>query len=255
MSKFQPREPRLPSRAFTIFNNRKRLEVLEIAQVFQDINNRPGPNTKYSLLNGALVLLVSSWEIYCEEVCRQAAEIINGRPSLSFANLDEKLRKDLIQYAGSQYKGNQDPLLEKVALLPDGGWRQLLVDRLAEYTPDFNTPKFSRQRGKDLNGLFRQVLGIKISTALEAFLEDQGLCGRLDAVVTLRGEIAHTGDAQAGNRLTPALLRQHTVSFIEAAAAIDVIIHSEFRNKLGFAPWQITQPVREALRQVARNKL
>lgn len=245
----------LPSRAFNVFNNRKRVEVLEIAQVFDDINNRPGPNTKYSLLNGALVLLVSSWEVYCEDACQQAAELIDGRASLTFANLDEKLRKDLIQYAGSQYKGNQDPLLEKVALLPDGGWRRLLVDRLAEYTPDFNTPKFSRQRGKDLNGLFRQVLGIKISGALEGFLEEQSLCTRLDAIVTLRGEIAHTGDAQAGNRLTSALLRQHTASFIEAAAAIDVIIHQEFRAKLGFAPWQITQPVRNTLRQVARNKI
>jgi len=245
----------LPSSAFNVFNNKKRAEVLEIAQVFEDINNRPGPNTKYSLLNGALVLLVSSWEVYCEDVCKQAAASIHGRASLTFANLDEKLRKDLIQYAGSQYKGNQDPLLEKVALLPDGGWRQLLVDRLAEYTPDFNTPKFTRQRGKDLNGLFRQVLGIKISTALESFLEDQGLCARLDGVVTLRGEIAHTGDAQAGNRLTCALLRLHTASFIEAAAAIDVIIHREFRTKLGFAPWQITQPIRNTLRPIAQNKI
>lgn len=245
----------MPSQAFKVFNGRKKREVLEIAEVFQEINNRPGPNTKYSLLNGALVLLVSSWEVYCEDVCQQAAEKIQHRPSLTFAQLDEKLRKDLIQYAGNQYKGNQDPLTEKVALLPDGGWRRLLADRLNEYVPDFNTPKFSRQRGKDLNGLFRQVLGIKMSNAIEGLLEDEGLCGRLDDVVTLRGEIAHTGDAQAEDRLSPDVLRQHTTSFIEAAAAVDVIVHQEFRNKLGFAPWQITQPVREALRQVARDKL
>ncbi len=165
------------------------------------------------------------------------------------------LRKDLIHYAGDQFKGNQDPLLEKIALLPDGGWRQLLVDRLEEYVPDFNTPKFSRQRGKDLNGLFRQVLGIKMSTAIENFLQDEGLCARLDAVVTLRGEIAHTGDAQAENRLSPEILRKHVNSFVEAAAAVEVIVHQEFRNKLGFAPWQITQPVKEALREIARSKL
>ena len=156
---------------------------------------------------------------------------------------------------GSQYKGNQDPLLEKVAMLPDGGWRQLLNGRLNEYIPDFNTPKFSRQRGKDLNGLFRQVLGIKMSNEIEGFLEEEGLCGRLDGIVTLRGEIAHTGDAQAEDRLSPDILRQHTASFIEAAAAVDVIIHTEFRNKLGFAPWQITQPIRQALRQVAQDKI
>ena len=245
----------MPSTAFKVFNGRKRREILEIADVFQEINNRPGPNTKYSLLNGALVLLVSSWEVYCEDVCKQAAERIQNRQSLTFAQLDEKLQKYLIQYAGSQYKGNQDPLREKVAMLPDGGWRQLLNGRLNEYVPDFNTPKFFRQRGKDLNGLFRQVLGKKMSNEIEDFLEEEGLCGRLDGIVTLRGEIAHTGDAQAEDRLSPDILRQHTASFIEAAAAVDVIIHTEFRNKLGFAPWQITQPIRQALRQVAQDKI
>lgn len=245
----------MPSQAFNSFNGRKKREVLEIADVFEEVNNRPGPNTKYSLLNGALVLLVSSWEVYCEDVCRQVTDKILDRPSLRFAQLDQKLRKDLIQYAGNQYKGNQDPLEEKIAMLPDGGWRQLLADRLKEYVPDFNTPKFSRQRGKDLNGLFRQVLGIKMSRAIEGLLEDEGLCDRLDAVVTLRGEIAHTGDAQAEDRLSPEILRQHTSSFIEAAAAVDAIVHQEFRNKLGFAPWQLTQPVRDAVREVARNKL
>ena len=245
----------MPSQAFNVFNGRKKREVLEIAEVFQELNSRPGPNTKYSLLNGALVLLVSSWAVYCEDVCKQVAEKIQNNPSLTFAQLDEKLRKDLIQYAGNQFKGNQDPLLEKIALLPDGGWRQVLVDRFNEYVPDFNTPKFSRQRGKDLNGLFRQVLGAKISGAIEDFLGEEGLCGRLDAVVTLRGEIAHTGDAQAEDRLSPAILQQHVSSFVEAAATVDVIIHQEFRNKLGFAPWQITRPIREALRQVARDKL
>ena len=245
----------MPSKAFNVFNGRKKREILEIVEVFREINNHRGPNKNYGLLNGALVLLISSWEVYCEDVCRQAAVKIQKRPNLIFAQLDEKLRKDIIHYAGNQYKGNQDPLKEKIAMLPDGGWRQLLVDRLNKYVPDFNTPKFSRQRGKDLNGLFRQVLGIKISNAIECFLEEKDLCNRLDAVVTLRGEIAHTGDAQAKDHLSAYILKQHTSSFLEAAAALDVIVHKEFRDKLGFAPWQITQPVKDALPQVASNKL
>jgi len=245
----------VPSQAFNIFNGRKKKEVLEIADVFEEINNRPGPNTKYSLLNGALVLLVSSWEFYCEGVCLQAADKIQGRHELTFGQLHERLRRDLIRYAGDEYKGRQDPLTEKIAMLPDGGWRQLLADRLSEYIPDFNTPKFSRRRGKNLNDLFRQVLGFNVSDAIEDFLEDEGLCARLDTVVTLRGEIAHTGDAQVEARLSPDILRQHTSAFVEAAAAVDVVIHQEFRNRLGFAPWQITQPVRAALRRVARDKL
>ena len=245
----------MPSSAFNLFNGRKRREVIELAEVFRGLNNRPGPNTRYSLLNGALVLLVSSWEVYCEEVCKQAAQKINERQTLKFSQLDAKLKKDLVWYAYNQFKGKQDPLTEKIAMLPDGGWRQLLVDRLEEYLPDFNTPKFSRHKGKDLNELFRQVIGIKISSEIESFLEEEGLCGRLDAIVTLRGEIAHTGEARAEERLSPDLLLQHTHSFVEAAAAVDVIIHQQFREKLGFAPWQITQPLKDVLRVVARNKL
>ena len=94
-----------------------------------------------------------------------------------------------------------------------------------------------------------------MSNAIELLLEDNGLCGHLDAVVTLRGKIAHTGDAQAEDRLSPDILRKHTSAFVEAAAAVDVIVHQEFRNKLGFAPWQITEPIRQALRSVARDKL
>jgi len=243
----------MPSSAFVLFNGRRRKEVLELAAVFEELNNRPGPNTKYALLNGALVLLVSSWEIYCEEVCRQAAQRIAGRNSLRFEQLTKKLRRDLLQYAGNEFKGNNDPLDEKVAFLPDGGWKNLLSDRLEQYIPDFNTPKFQRQRGKDLNGLFRLVLGAKVSSAIEDFLDDKGLCDRLDAIVTLRGEIAHTGETGPEDRLTVDLIRSHTASFIEAAAAIDVVMHRHFRHQFDFAPWQITNQVRDALREAARD--
>lgn len=245
----------MPSRAFRLFNGKKKQEIIEIAQVFQSINTGRGPNTNYSLLNGALVLLVSSWEVYCEDVCRQTTEIIQNRPTLRFEQLDEKLKKNIIRYAGSQYTGRQDPLEEKLAMLPDGGWRQLLADRLDEYLPDFNTPKFRRTRGKDLNDLFQKVLGIKVSGRIENFLQHNGLCDQLDAVVSLRGKIAHTGDAPPEFRLSPETLERYTTSFVEAAAALDVIVYKEFKKKLGFAPWQITQSIRQALRQDARGRI
>lgn len=245
----------MPSSAFALFNGRRKKEVLELADVFEEVNDRRGPNTKHALLNGALVLLVSSWEIYCEEVCRQAARTMFERNNLRFDQITEQLRRDLLNYAGSEFRGNRDPLNEKVALLPDEGWKQLLCDRLDEYIRDFNTPKFSRQRGKDLDGLFRLTLGTRISVAIEGLLAEPGLCNRLDAIVTLRGEIAHTGEAAPENRLTANIIRQHMASFIEAAAAIDVIIFRDFRQRYGFAPWRITNQVREAIREPVRNHL
>lgn len=57
------------------------------------------------------------------------------------------------------------------------------------YVRDFNTPKFQRQRGKDLNGLFRLVLGARVSTAIEDLLNEPNLCNSLDEIVTQRGEM------------------------------------------------------------------
>lgn len=245
----------MPSSAFTLLNGQRQKEIAEIATVFEQVNNRRGPNTKHSLLNGGLVLLVSSWEIYCEEVCRQAVKKICTRNPLRFDQLTDTLRKDLLRYAAREFKESQDPMTQKVALLTDEKWKQLLSDRLEEYIPDFNTPKFRRQRGKDLNCLFRLVLGEKVSSAIEDLLNEPGLCNRLDAIVTLRGEIAHTGEPAPKDRLTADILREHLVSFIEAAAAIDVVVHRHFRERFGFAPWQITAPVRQALREPVRANL
>lgn len=245
----------MPSNAFSIFNSRRSSEVLEIAGIFDQVNNKPGPNMHYGLLNGALVLLVSSWEIYCEEVCQQAMDALALRDGLGFVDLPERMRRDIVIYAGEGFSGGQDPLNEKVAMLPDSGWKRLLQDRLKEFVSDFNTPKFSRQRGKDLNNLFRHVLGIRMSQEVNGLLADENFCEGLDAIVTLRGEIAHTGEAAPENRLTSQLLRQHVSQFLEGAAAVDVIIQRAFRDQLAFAPWQITEPVRANLRENVRVNL
>ena len=244
----------MPSRAFNNFNGKRKREVLEMADVFQSLNSGRGPNTKYGLLNGALVLLVASWETYCEDVCQQAADSILEKNKLTFDHLSENLRRHLIRHAVSQFRSNDDPLTQEIAKLPDGGWRQLLADRLEEYMLDFNTPKFSRSRGKNLNALFDHVLGLKISREIEEFLEDDGFCQRLDDLVSLRGEIAHRGAVES-ERLSSDRLRNCTSSFVEAAAAIEVIVHRQFRERFEFVPWQITKPVKQALRESACNKI
>ncbi len=245
----------MPSKAFTVFNGRKRAGVLEIADVFESINNRRGRKTKHGLLNGALVLLVSSWEVYCEDVCLQAAKKIQGKSGIRFSHLSKNLQRELLKYSGESFNGNRDPLDEKIAQLPDNGWRGLLVERLEEYRSDFNTPKFARGKGKSLDGLFRCILGNSMSKNIDELLDDFGFCRRIDEIVTLRGEIAHTGEASAEERLSPEMLREHTSAFVEAAAAVDSIIHREFRSRFNFAPWQLTDRVKNALRDEAAKKL
>ena len=74
----------MPSRAFSEFKDRKFREVRRIANAFEYLNDRPGPNTTHSVLHGGLVLLVSYWEVYCEDACKQAAEVIGRKSNLKF---------------------------------------------------------------------------------------------------------------------------------------------------------------------------
>lgn len=245
----------MPSSAFTMFNRRKKKEVMDISAIFRELNQRRGPNRNYSLLNGALVLLVSSWEIYCEDVCRQSVKTICDRSGVKFSDLENRMACDVVKYAGSDYRDNANPLLQRIARLPDGKWRELVSERLEEHISDFNTPKFSRPRGKNLKDLFRHVRSGNIEILIDDFLEEQRFCARLDEIVTLRGQIAHTGDAPAGNRLNANILDDYTAKFVEAAAAVDVLIYNEIRSRFGFAPWQITNPLKDALRPVARAKI
>lgn len=55
----------MPSSSFTLFNGRRKQEIIELVKIFEARNAKPGPNTDYALLNSALLLLVSSWEVYC----------------------------------------------------------------------------------------------------------------------------------------------------------------------------------------------
>lgn len=247
----------MPSQAFTNFNV-KTSEVREIAQVFRNQNKGVGrtSSTHYSLLNGALVLLVSSWEVYCEDVCEQAVKAIRDRESIRFDQLNETLQSFTLDYVYEKHNKNSNPLKQPIAKLPDGGWRQLLVERCSEYARDFNTPKFHRKDGKNLHEMFRKVLGIgNIAGEIGKFLEEPGLSKKLDEVVNLRNEIAHTGELGSQNRLSAEILDNHSRSFAEAAAAIDMIVRREFEEHFEFAVWNITDSYRKVLRECAKQKL
>lgn len=246
----------MPSYAFNVFRNKRHREVLELAHLFQEVNNKPGPNSRHSLLNGGLVLLASGWEIYCEDVCRFLASKISGRKALQFESMSEVLRKDIIRYAGNDFNSNNDPFGEKIALLAGDGWRELYSDRLSEYISDFNTPKFYRPQGKNLNELFRHSLGIKkMSSLLDDFLDEDGFSARLDEIITLRGEIAHTGEVSGDDKLSATDLVNHASAFLEASAAIEAILYGQVKQSLGFAPWQMTYPIKNSLRPGAVAKL
>ena len=242
----------MPSQAF---KNTTNSEVHQIASVFDKINEGKGRNTTFGLLNGALVLLVAGWETYCEDVCKQAAQKIRDRKALTFGQLTTAHQRILIRDVCRQFKENDDPLNQKVSKLPDGGWRTLVLEQLEEYVLDFNTPKFYRSRGKNLNELFRRVLGMKISEEINILLDDGNFCQYLDEIVTLRGEIAHRGQTQQDDRLSSNKMREFSSHFMEAAAAIEVVVHRQFQKNFGFTPWQITRNVTDALRESACRQI
>lgn len=248
----------MPSEAFTTFSGKKKDSLIQILNLFDEINKSAGRNKNYEILNGALILLIANWEAYCEDVCGQAVKKITEKTE-KFADLPKRMQKKVLEYAFNTYKkddNNKDPLNQEMAKLPDGNWRDLLMSRLASYVFDFNTPKFSRKKGKNLNDLFEWAIGIKnISSQIDSLLEEDEFCNRLDAVVSLRGHFAHGGGGLKKDKLSSNQLRNHVDSFVEAATAIDVIIYNDFKEKFNSFPWRSSRNYNRYLRDVAKNKL
>jgi len=199
-----------------------------------------------------LVLLVSSWEVYCEDVSRQAVQKISSKSNLRFSSLSERMQRDTVKSAGLAFKDNQDPLTTRIFSLTDRNWCQLIQEDLEDFIRDFNTPKFDRPKGKTLDDLFRKVNGFQASKSLTEFFSEDHFCSGLDEIVTIRGEVAHKATLSADDRLSPDALSNYCSRFLEAAGAIDFIINRDFRAKLGFAPWQVTKPIKESIRECCR---
>jgi hypothetical protein len=184
----------MPSKAF------KRFSTLSDSDVLIDLHNgvvrlftadaddqEPMPEGLDVLLRAAVVMMVSQWEAYIEDICSEGLNhLVEHVPDASI------LPKEIRKLIAVELKGDKNEVA--VWDLAGDGWRRYLHSRLSKLKEgrdrSFNTPK-----AQNTADFVRCVLGIADIRESWAFddLQPAAVAKRLDMLVEVRGQIAHRG--------------------------------------------------------------
>lgn len=233
----------MPSRAFGVFNRYNSKEVQSLSRIFRERNAGRGPNIDYGLLHGALILLVSGWETYCEDVSLEAVDKICRSNEIQFEDMPDNVKREILRYAWPERIDNLNLLTTDLARLPGTGWKSVFESKIMSFIRDFNTPKFAQTRGKNLTQLFGLYLSSDVVAELDRLSTLENLGGTVDNIVRVRGAIAHRGRPNAADHFYAEGLEEYLDQITKACAAIDCIIHSEFRETYEITPWRMTRTV------------
>ena len=154
--------------------------------------DKKGRRYRLEVLNkSAIVLITAIWEAFCEDLAAEALDsLVQHAPDAS------SLPKDLKKLIAAELKAHDNELA--VWDVADGGWRQVLQARLkalqAQRNRRLNTPKT-----ENIDQLFETAIGLKrVSSSWKWHkMTIPKSRAKLDKFVTLRGEIAHRGQAGA----------------------------------------------------------
>ena len=133
----------MPSKARQHFDDSAE-DLRQLASLFDVVvesakdDNEDPPQGTEALLRSAVVLMVSHWEAYVEDICAEAIEHLVARVDDA-----KKLPKQIKQAVVRDLKADQNELA--VWQLADDGWKKYLSGRLTMYRESrnrsFNTPK------------------------------------------------------------------------------------------------------------------
>ncbi len=140
------------------------------------------------LYRSAVVLMISHWEAYIEDICAEALSHI-----VEETTDPDKLPKEIRKKVGKEIKSTNNDI-EAWKLAADG-WKVFLKQREAKYFEErnrsFNTPK-----PEQTNMFVENVIGLKNITNSWKFddVSAEENAERLKKLVELRGQIAHRGN-------------------------------------------------------------
>jgi hypothetical protein len=139
------------------------------------------------VIKSSIVLMVSHWEAYVEDICSEAIDhiVVNVESS-------DKLPKDLKKVIAKEIVNNENEL--KVWDLSDEKWRKVISDRLNEYHNQRNW-KFNSPKSQQVINFFKEYLGIVDISKNWAYkkLSTKECKEMLNEIVEVRGAIAHRG--------------------------------------------------------------
>ena len=153
---------------------------------FRDTKIKPPPGADI-VLRSAVVMLVTYWEAYVEDIVTEGVAHL-----VKHASDPQKLPKELRKAIAKELKADKNDIA--IWQLAGDGWRSLLTKRLPDLTKgrnrSFNTPKSGQTRE-----FVRSALGIdNITSSWKVDSKESAeSCQTLDKLVELRGKIAHRG--------------------------------------------------------------
>lgn len=189
----------------------ERLEEMHRAQF-------PGPGRPHSILTrSGIFLLCAAWELYCEEVVKEAFEHVVGHANGPL-DLPEHPRRTL----ANAIKADKHELA--VLRLAGDGWKQYLREHAEKKLEELNTPNCA-----NVTDLFKKFVGINVEPVLGN--HEQALL----TFIGKRGDIAHRG-AQAGHVSINDLQADH--DFVRALVVeLDNEIIQPIQVASGSRPW------------------
>ncbi len=168
-----------------------------------EADNEAVPKGAEASLRSAIVLMVSHWEAYVEDISAEALEHL-----IVHLKTADGLPKEIKQLVSKELKALPHELA--IWQLADGGWKAYLKARLAGQREarnrNFNSPK--AQATADF---IRSVTGVDdVRKAWHwASVRPEKASKKLDSLIELRGQIAHRG------RVNVAVDRDHVAEHIE----------------------------------------
>jgi hypothetical protein len=168
-------------------------DVDRLLKIHNDIGgDARGRRYGLEVLNKSAVILITAfWEAYCEDIAAEALEhLVNNVADAS------SLPKELKKRIAKELKSDQNEVA--VWSLADGGWKLKIRARLAALTEERNR-KLNTPRAANIDELFLDAIGLATVSDSWKWDRTKAVSARqkLDKYVTLRGAIAHRGQAAA----------------------------------------------------------
>lgn len=181
---------------------------------------------KYAIVKSSIVLMISHWEAYVEDICSEAIECI-------VENIDasDELPKELKKKIALEIKEDKNEL--RVWDLAEGKWKKLLISRLEEYQTQRNW-SFNSPKSNQVVEFFNRHLGIvDVSKNWKHNeLTPKECKNKLNEIVEVRGAIAHRGHPP--RKITIKLAKEYS-SFLKAIIAkTGGAVNTHVKNICGF---------------------
>ncbi len=181
------------------------------------------------LYRAAVVLMVSHWEAYVENICSEALSAL-----VENVNKSDDLPKEIKKQVANEIKETKNEI--EIWKIADDGWKKYLREKLLNYKEvrdrSFNTPK-SAQTEEFVN----KVVGLPKIT--ESWVFDDFTAKKskekLDNLIEIRGQIAHRG--KLGQKISKEWLLCHVKFLRKIVSKTGGKINMHIKKATGQSLW------------------